>query len=47
MVQHQFGSTRTTLMEEGISDKVNAEVVDRVSLSIGSRKLRFTHVVIG
>jgi hypothetical protein len=32
-------------MEEGISDKVGAEVADRVSLSVRSQKPRFYHVV--
>jgi hypothetical protein len=31
----------------GIGDKVDTEVADRVSLSTGSRKLHFAHVVIG
>jgi hypothetical protein len=34
-------------MVEGTGDKVNAEVADRVSLSAGSQKPRFAHVVIG
>jgi hypothetical protein len=46
MMRHQFGSTRATQAEEGISDKVDAEVTDRVSLSAGSWKPRFPHVVI-
>jgi hypothetical protein len=32
---------------EGTSDKVDAKVADRVSLSAGSRKPRFSRVVIG
>jgi hypothetical protein len=31
---------------EGTGDKADAEVADRVSLSVGSWKPRFTHVVI-
>jgi hypothetical protein len=34
-------------MEEGTNDKVDAEVADRVSLSIESQKPRFTRMVIG
>jgi hypothetical protein len=34
-------------MEEGTGDKSNAKVADRVSLSAGSQKSRFTRVVIG
>jgi hypothetical protein len=46
MLRHQFGSTRATQAEEGIGDKVDAEVTDRVSLSAGSWKPRFPHMVI-
>jgi hypothetical protein len=46
MVRHQFGSPRVVLTEEGSDDKVDAEVVDRVSLSTGSRKPLFARVVI-
>jgi hypothetical protein len=47
MVRCQFGSTRAAQAEEGTGDKVDTEVADRVSLSTGSRKPRFAHVVIG
>jgi hypothetical protein len=47
MVQRQFRTTRVEQIEEGTSDKADAEVVVRVSLSVGSQKLRVTHVVIG
>jgi hypothetical protein len=47
MVQRQFGSTRVARMEEGTSDKVDAKVADRVSLSTSSRKACFAHIVIG
>jgi hypothetical protein len=47
MVQHQFGSMRAALTEDGASNKVGAEVVDRVSLLAGSWKARFIRVVIG
>jgi hypothetical protein len=33
-------------MEEGTGDKVDAEVANRVSLSVGSRKPRFACMVI-
>jgi hypothetical protein len=36
-----------TQTEEGNSDKVDAEVADRVSLWVGSQKLHFPCVVIG
>jgi hypothetical protein len=47
MVWRQFGSTRAARTEEGTSDKVDAEVTDKVSLSVGSRKPYFARVVIG
>jgi hypothetical protein len=34
-------------MEEGTNDKVNAKVVDRVSLSVIGQKPHFTYMVIG
>jgi hypothetical protein len=34
-------------MEEVIGDKVDVDVIDRVSLLASSRKPRFTRVVIG
>jgi hypothetical protein len=46
MVQHQFRSMRATRMDEGTGDKAEAEVADRVSLSAGSQKPHFVHVVI-
>jgi hypothetical protein len=33
-------------MEEGTSDTIDAKVADRVSLSAGSRKPLFIHVII-
>jgi hypothetical protein len=36
MARRQFGSTRAVQMEEGIGDKVDSEVADRVSLLAGS-----------
>jgi hypothetical protein len=47
MAWHQFGSTRAAWTKEGTSNKVDVEVIDRVSLSVGSQKPRFAHVVIG
>jgi hypothetical protein len=47
MAWRQFGSTRAAWTKEGTSNKVDAEVIDRVSLSVGSQKPRFAHVVIG
>jgi hypothetical protein len=47
MARRQFGSTRAVQTEEGTGDKFDAEVTDRVTLSTGSQKPRFTHVVIG
>jgi hypothetical protein len=44
---HKFRSMRVTQMDEGIGDKADAEVDDWVSVSAGSQKPRFTHVVIG
>jgi hypothetical protein len=45
--QCQFGSARVAWTKEGTVDNVGAEVANRVSMSIGSRKPRFAHVVIG
>jgi hypothetical protein len=36
MTRHQFGLMRAARTEEGTSDKVDAEVADRVSLLAGS-----------
>jgi hypothetical protein len=47
MVRRQFGLTRVARTEEGIGDKVDVEVAERVSLSVGSRKPHFARVVIG
>jgi hypothetical protein len=47
MAWYQFRSTRAARTEEGTGDKVDTEVVDRVSLSAESQKTRFTRVVIG
>jgi hypothetical protein len=38
---------RAVWTEEGTGDKVDAEVADKVSLSVGSQKPHFAHVVIG
>jgi hypothetical protein len=38
---------RAEQTQEGPGDKVDAEVADMVSLSVGSQKPHFTHVVIG
>jgi hypothetical protein len=38
---------RVTQMDKGIGDKADAEVDDWVSVSAGSQKPCFTHVVIG
>jgi hypothetical protein len=47
MARRQFGSMRATRTEEDTGDKVDAEVADRVSLSVGSQKPLFARVVIG
>jgi hypothetical protein len=47
MMQCQFGSTRAAQTKEGIDDKVDAEMANKVSLSAESRKPRFAHVIIG
>jgi hypothetical protein len=38
---------RVVRTEEGTSDNVDTEVANRVSLSVSSRMLQFTHVAIG
>jgi hypothetical protein len=47
MAQRQDGSTRAARTEVGIGESGDYEVADSVSLSVGSQKPRFTHVVIG
>jgi hypothetical protein len=47
MARRQFGSIRVAWMEEGTSDKIDVQVADRVSLSAGSWKPHFPHMVIG
>jgi hypothetical protein len=42
-----FHSATPVQIDEGIGDKVDAEVANRVSLSVGSRKPHFACVVIG
>jgi hypothetical protein len=46
MARRQFGLTRAAQTEEGTDDKVGSEVANRVSLSAGSRKPHFAHVLI-
>jgi hypothetical protein len=47
MAQRQDGSVRAAQMEVGTGESSDEEVADSVSMSIGSWKPRFTHVVIG
>jgi hypothetical protein len=47
MARCQDGSVRVVRTEVGTRESGNDEVADNVSLSVGSRKLRFARVVIG
>jgi Flp pilus assembly protein TadD len=47
MAQRQDGSARAAWMKVSTRESGDDEVADNVSLSVGSQKPRFTHMVIG
>jgi hypothetical protein len=47
MARHQDGSVRAVQAEVGTGESGDDEVANKVSLSAGGQKPRFTHVVIG